>query len=193
MLNRDRILFVVPIYRETESEYYSKLDELDKRNQERQEQIMRKFLGDASRSYDLAKEIADSTPPIPDRKAWRYNRIVGWIEFYSDRRTIKADLWLSKGKRPPTNFRSVTLEHKGKIADVCLAHRGDNPDIRQAITSFLDGLAKGLYGRNSFKGLFVDKTLLLQQLDFLNIKALIDKIENGRAHKVPCPSCVKSR
>jgi hypothetical protein len=143
---------------------------------------MRKFVEDASRSVDLATEIADSTPPDLHRKAWRYNRVVGWIEFYSDRRTIKADLWLSKGKRPRTNFGSVTLEYKGKIADVCLTHRISNRKIRREIAFFLDGLANDSYGRN----FFVDSTLLLQQLEFLDIKGLIDRIEMGRADKVPC-------
>jgi len=191
-LNRDRILFVVPIYRESESEYYSMLDEHDRLNRERQERIMKKFVGIASRSADLAREIALSTIPSSHRKAWRYNRVVAWIEFYSDRRTIKADLWLSKGRRPRTNFRRVILEYKGKLADVCLAHRSGNRKIRREIASFLDGLANDSYGRNSLKGFFVDRTMLLQQLEFLDIKGLIDRIEMGRADKVACASGVKS-
>lgn len=180
-----RILFVVPIYRETEGQYYSRLDEEDRCKQENQERIMRRFVPDDSLSCNVAKEVADSIQTNQHRKAWRYNRIVGWIEFYNDRRTIKADVWLSKGKRPPRNFKSVTLEYKGKIFDVGLAHREDNSEIRQAIRSFLDAFEKGAYGRNSAKGFFVDKTLLFRQLDFLDIRSLIDRIENDLVNRVP--------
>jgi hypothetical protein len=188
-LDSDRILFIAPIYRESESSYYSVLDEKDRHSRERQERIRRKFIGDASRSAHL--EIANSTQPRLPRKAWRYNRVVGWIEFYSDRQTIKADLWLSKGKRPRTSFESVTVECKGKLADICLTHRIGNRKIRGEIASFL--IALDAPENDSLKGLFVDKTLLLQQLEFLDVKGLIDRIEKGLADKVSCASGVKIR
>ena len=45
MTNPIRILFVVPIYRESELEYYSRLDAEDKSRLEEQAQIMKRFLG----------------------------------------------------------------------------------------------------------------------------------------------------
>ena len=117
-MNPVRILFIAPIYSETEMEYYSRLDAEDRCRMEKQAQTMKKFLSKDACSSAVDKEIAGSMPPNPYRKAWRYNRIVGWIEFYTDRRTIKADWWLSKGKKLPKTFKSVTFENKGKIGDV---------------------------------------------------------------------------
>ena len=179
-MNPIRILFVVPIYREQEKEYYSRLNAEDKRRLEEQAQIMKRFLGRSASSSGGEKQIGDMTPPNPNRKAWRYNRIVGWIEFYSDRRTIKADLWLPKEKTVRKDFKTVTLEYKGKIADVALAHRASNSKIREAVYNFLTGFEQGAYSRSSAKKFYVDKALLLRQIDFLDIRSLIDKVEEDR-------------
>ena len=97
MTNASRVLFAVPIYRESELEYYSRLDAEDKSRLEKQAQIMKRFIG-KSASSNAENQLGNLTPLNPNRNSWRYNRIVGWIEFYSDRRTIKADLWLAKEK-----------------------------------------------------------------------------------------------
>lgn len=179
-MKRDNVLFAVPLYRESEDEYYSTLNERDRIGQERQERVMRKFLGPDYRSDEIAADPTFRTSP---RKEWKYNRIIGWIEFYSDRKTVKADLWLSKGKRPRSNFKSVTLEHKGKIADLCLAHAADNSKLRLAFAAFLENFEKARYGADGRQKLFVAKATLLRQLEFTDIKGLIDRIEEDRKHE----------
>ena len=180
MTSPTRILFVVPICRESQLEYSSRLDAEDKHRLEEQAQLMKRFLG-KSASYSVAEnQIEDLTLLKPKRKAWRYNRIVGWIEFYSDRRTIKADLWLAKEKAIRKDFKTVTLEYKGKIADVVLAHRASNAEIREAVCNFLTGFEEGAYSWSSAKKFYVDKALLLRQIDFLDIRRLIDKVEEDK-------------
>lgn len=179
MTNTNRILFAVPIYRESQLEYYSRLDAEDKSTLEKQSQIMKRFMGKLASSN---AENGDLTLPNPNRNAWRYNRIVGWIEFYSDRRTIKADLWLAKEKTIRKDFKRVTLEYKGKIADVALAHRTSNSEIREAVHIFLTGFEQGAYSWSSTKKYYVDKTLLLRQLEFVDIRSLIDMVEEDRGH-----------
>ncbi|MFH1821297.1 MAG: hypothetical protein ABH852_02500 [Methanobacteriota archaeon] len=179
-MKRDSILFAVPLYRESEDEYYSNLNKRDRISQERQKCVMKKFLGAAYRSDQVA---ADPPFPVSPRNAWKYNRIIGWIEFYSDRKTVKADLWLSKGKRPPPNFSSVTLEQKGKIADVCLAHAVDNSELRLAFAAFLENFEHCRYRVAGCQKLFVDKAALLRHLEFMDLKGLIDRIEGDRRHK----------
>ena len=181
-MNPIRILFVVPIYREQEKEYYSRLNAEDKRRLEEQAQIMKRFLGRSASSSGAENQIGDMTPPNPNRKPWRYNRIVGWVELYSDRLTIKADLWLAREKIVRKDFKKVTLEYKGKIADVALAHRANNLEIREAIHTFLIGFEQGAYSWSSTKKFYVDKALLLRQIDFVDIRGLIDKIEKDRDH-----------
>jgi len=182
MTNPIRILFAVPIYRESEQEYYSSLDAEDKSRLKEQAQRMKRFLGGSVSSPDVENRIGDLTPANTNRKAWRYNRIVGWIEFYSDRRTIKADLWLAKGKTVRQDFKAVTLEYKGKIGDVVLAHRASNPEIREAVHNFLAGFERGAYSWVFAKRFYVDKAFLLRQIDFLDIRSLIDKVEEDRDH-----------
>lgn len=182
MMNSIRTLFVVPIYRESEREYYSRLDAEDKCRLEEQAQRMKRFLGRSVSSPDAKNQISNLAPPNPNRKAWRYNRIVGWIEFYSDRRTIKADLWLAKEKTVRRDFKTVTLEDKGKIADVVLAHRASNSEIREAVHNFLTGFERGAYTWSSAKKFYVDKAFLLRQIDFLDIRSLIDRVEEDRDH-----------
>lgn len=176
MMNPIRVLFVVPIYRESEQEDHSRLDAEDDFRFEEQAQIMKRFLGSSTSSSDPKNKIGDLTPPNPNRKAWRYNRIVGWIEFYSDRRTIKANLWLAKEKIRK-DFKIVTLENKGKIADVVLAHQASNSEIREAVRNFLTNFEQGKYSWSSAKKFYVDKALLLRQIEFLDIRSLIDKVE----------------
>lgn len=86
-------------------------------------------------------------------------------------------MWLSKGKRPPPNFSSVTLEQKGKIADVCLAHAADNSELRLAFAAFLENFEHDRYRAAGCQKLFVDKATLLRQLEFMDLKGLIDRIE----------------
>ena len=179
-MNHIRILFVVPIYREQEKEYYSRLNAEDKRRIEEQAQKMKRFLGASASSSGAENQVGDMAPPNPNRKAWRYNRIVGWIEFYSDRRTIKADLWLAKQKTLRKDFKTVTLEYKGKISDVALTHRASNSEIRQAVHNFLTCFEQGAYPWSSSKKFYVDKAVLLRQIDFLDIRSLIDKVEEDR-------------
>jgi len=181
MTNANHILFAVPIYRESRLEYYSRLDAEDKRTLEKQTKVLRRFMG-KSASPNAEDGIGDLTLPNPNRNAWRYNRIVGWIEFYSDRRTIKANLWLAKEKTIRKDFKRVTLEYKGKIADVALAHRASNSEIREAVHIFLTGFEQGAYSWSSAKKYHVDKALLLRQLEFVDIRGLIDKVEEDRDH-----------
>ncbi|PIP05371.1 MAG: hypothetical protein CO171_04750 [Syntrophobacterales bacterium CG_4_9_14_3_um_filter_49_8] len=107
---------------------------------------------------------------------------MGWIEFYSDRRTIKADLWLAKGKTVRKDFKAVTLEYKGKIGDVVHAHKTSNPEIREAVHDFLADFERGAYSWSSAKRFYVDKGFLLRQIDFLDIRSLIDKVEEDSDH-----------
>lgn len=182
MTNPIQILFAVPIYRESEREYYASLDAEDKSRLEEQAQRMKRFLGGSVSSPDAENRIGDLTLANTNRKTWRYNRIVGWIEFYSDRQTIKADLWLAKGKTVRKDFKAVTLEYKGKIGDVVHAHRASNPEIREAVHSFLAGFERGAYSWASAKRFYVDKAFLLRQIDFLDIHSLIDKVEEDWNH-----------
>jgi hypothetical protein len=182
-MNSAQILFAVPVYRESEREYYSRLDREDERRLLLQVHKMERVFPDRSRSSDFAKEIANSMPPNPDRKAWRYNRIVGWVEFYSDRRTIKARLWLARGKRLLRNFKNLTIEYRGKIGDVCLAHKARNSEILTALTHFMDACENGAYSWNGTMKYKLGKDIFLRQLCFFDVRRMIEQIEKDMRHE----------
>lgn len=102
---------------------------------------------------------------------------MGWIEFYSDRRTIKADLWLTKRNVIRKHSRIPAIEHKCKLGDVILAHKASNAKIRKAVRYFIANLEqkKSLWG--SVKKFYIDTELFLRQIEFLDIRKMINSIE----------------
>lgn len=74
------------------------------------------------------------------------------------------------------------MEYKGKIGDVVLAHQASNPEIREAVNNFLTGFERGAYSWTSARRFYVDKAFLSRQIDFLDIRSLIDKVEEVRDH-----------
>lgn len=177
MTNTRYILFLVPIYRETKTEYYASLDREDEQRRKEETQRIERLFGKSSISAEEVDENENRFISCLNRMNWRYNRITGWIEFYSDRRTIKADLWLSKGSVIRKHSRIPAIEHKCKLGDVILAHKASNAKIRESVRNFITNLGqkKSLWG--SVKKFYIDTELLLRQIEFLDIRKLINSME----------------
>ncbi|MEW6488708.1 MAG: hypothetical protein AB1578_12450 [Thermodesulfobacteriota bacterium] len=177
-MNYKRVLFAVPVYRESERAYYARLDAEDERRFQVQVNAMANFISDHSPSSEASREIVASVRAGRSRASWRYNRIVGWIEFYSDHKTIKADLWLAREKRVAKNFKNVTIEYKGKIADVCFAHTASNLEISAAIASFMVACQNGAHSWNATMKYTLDQDSARRNLPFLDFCGLMGQIEN---------------
>jgi hypothetical protein len=177
MTNTRYILFLVPIYRETKAEYYASLDREDKQRQKEKTQRIERLFGKNSITAEATDEIENCFISFLNRMNWRYNRIMGWIEFYSDRRTIKADLWFTKGSVIRKHSKIPVIEYKCKLGDVILAHKASNAKIRKSVHNFIANLEqkKSLWG--SVKKFYIDTELLFRQIEFLDIKKLINSIE----------------
>jgi|GEM_PF-6242428 hypothetical protein len=177
MTNTRYVLFLVPIYRETKAEYYASLYREDKKRRQEASQRSERLFGKSSISSEELDEIENCFISCLNRMNWRYNRIMGWIEFYSDRRTIKADLWLSKGNAIRKHSRIAAIEHKCKLGDVILAHKASNAKIRKSVRNFITNLEqkKSLWG--PVKKFYLDTELMLRQLEYVDIRKLISSTE----------------
>ena len=104
----------------------------------------------------------------PDKIAWRYNRIIGWIEFYADGMRLKADLWLARGNRIGRNFRRVTIDYRSKLGDVSTHFVPTNEHLESSIIEFLEAVSRG----ESWKRLgnyFISIDEITEELRTINI------------------------
>lgn len=109
------------------------------------------------------------------RDIWRYDKIIGWIEFYLNGQTLKADLWFVNAKRIGIDLRNKKFEYSGKIADVSITHRKSSIEIKEDIKTFFINCQRGIYS-NKIKNRFIDTSDLKRFLKYLNLKEMIVEI-----------------
>ena len=119
-MNKKSILFKVPVYQETEKDFYEYLRSRRDKFIEQQMNRFRDLRVARSEADSLHQELMQATQPNPDRLAWDYNRIVGWIEFYAHGRVIKASLWFVRAKRIDKWLKNRVFDFRGKIVDVAV-------------------------------------------------------------------------
>ncbi|MBL7135133.1 MAG: hypothetical protein ISS81_00905 [Candidatus Marinimicrobia bacterium] len=167
MSRKDNLIFRVPIYREQLEKYHEYLTKIRDRRIEQEKKN--------GFNYDSSYEqyLCDNPPPINPRKiSWKYNRIIGWIEFYAEEMQIKADLWFFRGKRVPKQFSRVIIDYRSKIGDVTGISNPDNKVIRYKIREFLDRLQSGLYWKK-LSNYYIDSSFLLRNLDYMDVRKLL--------------------
>lgn len=173
------ILFCLPIYIESESEYSNFLTKNRNILVEHQIQQFKKIGFDPNGT--LEQDLRSKPPTInPDQIPWRYNRIIGWVEFYADGGIIKADLWFTRAKRISKRVKNVIIDYRGKISDVVDTYRLNNEQISAEIEQYIIDLQKGKYGRNYLKRRYIDKSLFLKNLRYINIKKMIEDFVRTR-------------
>lgn len=159
------VLFRIPIYKEKKEDYYSYLNKL-------QEERVKKL----SQKPGLAEYYskAENQPSVnPKKIQWEYNRIIGWIDLYQYQTSIKAELWKIRLKRIPKNFNCNVFDDVGKLTDVCFLDNQSNEDLKKQVISFLRDLNKGEYGPSWLKKSFIDTSLTINQLQFLDLKNMM--------------------
>lgn len=165
MIIVEKELFSVPIYLRSESNFFEKLKQRRKKAEEK--------LKD---SYTAKKfEIIPDVPA--ERFGWKFDQIVGWIEFYLNGKTIKANWWFVKARQVSLNLKRREFECLGKIADVSHTHHLGNDEIIAEIESFLKKCQNGEY-IDKIKKYHIDVSNFLDCLAFLDIKSLIEKINS---------------
>jgi hypothetical protein len=163
-------LFSVPIYFSSKSAFFNKLRQRRKKAEEK-----------LRNSYP-AKQFGIE-PELPVEKLeWKFDQIIGWIEFYLNGKTIKANCWFVKAKRISPNLKRKEYECLGKIGDVSQTHRLKNEEIISDIHSFLEKCQNGKY-IEKIKKYHIDTSVFLDCLAFLDMKGLIEHI-NTRKKRV---------
>lgn len=164
-------LFDVPIYRDSPREY----DEYLNINNDKYISFLLSNAKAHSKShYDFVrKQIKENPYPInPQGIEWRYNRIIGWIEFYFDGTVIKANLYFTRSKRIRKNLGKQIIDYKYKIEDVSFTNHKTNPEIINDIESFLRRLQSGELDER-FKKFHIDSDDILNILRYTDIKSIL--------------------
>lgn len=180
MFYDDWVLFRVPIYRESRDAYHDRV-------RANQEQRIEAYLNQA-RSIgipdieDVERYWRENPPPFnPERKAWRFDRIIGWIEFYADGMKIKTNLYLLRG-RATWPLRNVVIDYRGKLADVADAHYRDNEHLVDRIETFLTDVQRGHYGKRLARyKLDVEDTVRL--IRYTDLKGLLQFLQDSRSKR----------
>jgi len=168
------VLFRVPIYRESKTEYYHYLETQRTRHIEEQVHYLRRLGIDPAGTEE--RRIQEETPFNPQGISWEYNRIIGWIEFYADGGIIKTDLWFIKAKRISREVKNKVFVCRRKISDVVSTYDLENTEIREAVRIYLNDLQQGKYGFSFLKKYQIESSWLLRNLEYLDIKTLIQDI-----------------
>lgn len=156
-------LFSVPIYFCSKSDFFKRL----KQKREKSEAKLKN--SSVHRVYNIKPE------PSTVKVEWKFDKIVGWIEFYLNGETIKANFWFVKAQRIAFNLKRKEFECFGKIGDVSQTHRRTNEQIFSDIRSFLEKCQNGKY-LNQIKKYHIETSEFLDYLRFLNLKGLIKQI-----------------
>jgi hypothetical protein len=163
---KHHVLFDIPIYRESEQAYYNCL--------QKKQRVECDRLASSLSKLNVQIEANDIPPLNPLKISWNYNRIIGWIVFYSQGTTIKADLWIIRHQRLSHSLVKKIFDYKGKMQDVAIVTYKDNPEIRKDIVTFLSTLRLP----ENLKGCYIDSDLFLRNLQYMDIKSLVDSLSN---------------
>jgi len=162
-------LFSIPVYMCSEADFRKKRE--DKRNKT-------KKLNKNSFAY---KHFGIKPEIKFERDIWKYDKIIGWIEFYLNGQTLKADLWFVNAKRIGIDLRNKKFEYSGKIADVSITHRKSNIEIKEDIKTFFINCQRGSYSKK-IKNRFIDTSELYRFVNYLDLKEMI--VEISGKHKI---------
>jgi hypothetical protein len=178
-ISNNEILFSIPIYRQSEVEYYKYLDELDDQNIKYHiNQLTRTGMIRDGDTEKIEKDMRNDLYSFSKRTIWKYNQIVGYIELYLDGHRIKAQLWFINSKKLLKIPNKKTFEFKGKISDVVATNLYNNEEITNKINEFLVKLHAGKFGFKYLKKCYFDLTNFKKCIHFIDIKKLIESINS---------------
>lgn len=167
----NRILLYIPIYAESPNEYRKKISN-----------TIRKFSQTYKKQLEelnLPKEIFESSLDEAGKRredefvGWRFNRIVGWIEIYSDGCILKANLNFTKLKKIPLVIKRNIIEYKGKIGDIASFQNLSNSDIANRLQDFLMQFQNGDWGK-SYSKRYIDINYWSSILKQINYNAFLN-------------------
>ena len=181
-ISMEKILFNVPIYIDSETEYYDFLTKSRDRSVERQVKRLKKTGLDPNGTVE--QDIRDNPRPMnPERIPWKYNKIIGWIEIYANGGIIKTNLWYTTAQRISKRTKNTTITSHGKMDDVVDTYNLNNEEIRSEIEEYLKNLQKGVTGWNVLKKHHIDTSLLLQNLRYMDLKKMIEDLIQSTSKK----------
>lgn len=156
-------LFSVPIYMCSEADFRKIIEKKRKKIEKENENSF------TYKRFGFKPDVKLET------EGWKYNKIIGWIEFYLNGQTIKADLWFVNAKRVGIDLRNKKIEYSGKIADVSITHGKSNTEIEKDIKTFFSNCQRGIYSKK-IKNRFIDTSDFYRFSKYLDLKKMIVEI-----------------
>ena len=154
-------IFSVPIYLCSETEFHMKIEQKEKQDKQKYEQ-----------TYAF-KKLSIPYEHKYEKVEWKYDKIIGWIEFYLNGKTIKANYWFIKAKKISINLKNKQFEYRNKIADVSATHIKTNNKIIEDIKLFLLSCQERKYIK-CFKNHYIYTTEIFKLLKYTDIKGMVE-------------------
>ena len=162
-----KVIFSIPIYFCSHADFSKRIERKKKEFDAKQK------CSYAFKRYGIVQEFRTI------ERSWEYNQIIGWIEIYVNGTTLKADYWLIDASRITFNASRKCFEYRSKLADVSITYNKSNEEIVEDIKNFFRACQKGTYSKK-FKKYYIDIAQLYEWLGFLDIKALIQRINSQK-------------
>ncbi len=170
MIPFGKIIFSIPIYRNTKNDYYKSINE---KRQKRIDPLTEKEV-ELGGNRDEARKFYERLYEF-DEPHWEYNNIVGWIVIYAHGGILKADWWFVYFKRIPRVLKNRNYVYMGKLIDVCLTYNLSNEEIKNCIVDFFRKTEFGQLN-NKLKNRYIDLSILSNTIKYMDIKKLVDDI-----------------
>jgi hypothetical protein len=167
-------IFFIHIYRQTKKKYYSELKDDFKKYESMivkeidDEEYLKHFHDDKETGKRYRRWFYNE-----GKSPWELNQIIGWIHFYSQGNTIKANLWFIKAKRINKTPKRKIIDYIGKLGDVTDIEYSNNAKIKKDVIQFIENAQKGLHGYGLEK-YYLDSSWLLKIISHLDIKSIVE-------------------
>lgn len=163
---KEMLLCDIPIYGISKEKF-------DKRLNKKRQDYYEWILGNnAEKDEEKCKEWSRNY--IVPYAIWKYNQMVGFVEILIQNYGVKFNIYMTEEKRHMC-FSGVKKYYKNIYANGLSFHVGNktNEEIRKIMLKYIDVIEKNFLKR---KSLCMDKTVLENLLEYMDIKKMISDI-----------------
>lgn len=151
-----KVIFELPVYRLSEKMYYDKFsEEYEKRKIPNDDPIYEEKI-----NQNIFKDYGG---------AWKYNEIIGYLEFYTQKTDIRCAYYKVNVKRIVRTRKKQYEINDDTIYKINIVRRFTN----EQLVSKIKGLVDNCISLDKFKNRYVDKTLFDNTVNYIDWHKLI--------------------
>jgi hypothetical protein len=118
----EREILSIPIYRCSPQEHEEEM------NEEKRKLLEFCKADSGTEAYSIIGNSFDREKWYP----WRYNEIVGWVQFILNNSKLSGELWFAR-KRISRTLKNKRFYYQGKVFECFLQHYNDNAEIAKHV------------------------------------------------------------